>query len=1180
VSESTGVTSDSNEPTVIERLERICDRFESEWRAGRRARIEDYLADLSPAARPAVLRELLLLELAYRRLAGETPIADEYEPRFPEHKGLVRATLAHLPDHTVSPGAAGAARWRGGAPDASRFHILRHHATGGLGEVYVARDHELSREVALKAIRDECADDPQSRARFLLEAEITGSLEHPGVVPVYALGQYEDGRPYYAMRFIRGESLKEAIERFYHSGTGGRETSERALEFRKLLGRFVDACEAIAYAHSRGVLHRDLKPANIMLGPYGETLVVDWGLARQDAELVNARENETSVSWPAQGQAGRHTLPGSPIGTPQYMSPEQATGRLDLLGPHTDVYGLGATLYSLLTGRPPFQERDLATMLSNVARGNFPRPRAVNRPIEPPLEAICLKAMGVELKARYASPGDLADDLEHWLADEPVTAYRDPLLTRLTRWGRRHRHWVTGAAATLVVAVAALSVGTALIGRERSEALHERDRAEINLGVARQVVDEMYTRVAGLMTDRGHMDTFERELLERAQRFYEQFALAQSQKAEIRYEASRAGLRVADIRARLGRNSEAESSYERAISGLARLTADYPAETSFQRTLATGHHDLGVLLRTLGRTEEADGQFQRAHAILDALSRRDSTTLDVQADLARLHNDRGVLLSSTGKPAEARAAFQQALAMRTTLANDHPESPRYQDELAETHHNLGMLARSNGTSEEVETQFQKALAIRRKLAVDRPRVAGYQYGLALDLNSLGNAYRVTGQFAKAEESYRDAVAIREKLAADHPHVPEYLNDLALSLANLGLFYRTIGQMREAESAYLRARELQTSLAADYPEVAAYQSDLGLTLNNLGVLYHYYSRGRADEASEAYQRALATRQKLAAEHPEVVAYREVLAQSWSNLGVFFYDTHAWADAESAYGHSIAITETLVQKYPENPDYQNELAKTKVNLGGLLGETQQWVDGEQLFQVALASQKELAERLPERIEITADLGGSEVDRGNFAKHKGEPSEAIGWFTSAVKTLESVLGREPRHGKTRHFLELAYEGRAECLTALGRDEEALNDWDRALQFGRDPPPQARRLARAATLARLGDHVPAVAEAATVSGLDEGENAFLAARVYAISSSAARADRALSSAERERLAQVYVERALELLLTAQRGGAFHTADRYNDLKNSRDFEAVRACEGFRTLMSDVGFPASPFAR
>jgi serine/threonine-protein kinase len=371
--------------------------------------------------------------------------------------------------------------------DGQRFRLLRPHARGGLGAVFVALDGELKREVALKQILDQHADDPTSRRRFIAEAEITGGLEHPGVVPVYGLGTYPDGRPYYAMRFIRGDSLKEATEAFHtapHPGPlpvgervpGGRvRGTSRELELRKLLRRFLDVCNAIDYAHSRGVIHRDIKPANIILGRHGETLVVDWGLAKAVGR-ADPSVGEKTITPSSSGSS--ETLPGSALGTPAYMSPEQARGDLDALGPRSDVYSLGATLCCLLTGKPPFEDEDVGAILRAVQAGRFAPPRQHDPSIDRPLEAVCLKAMATEPADRYASARALADDLERWTADEPVSAYREPLSRRLRRWSRRNRTAVTAASVALLAALLGLGTVAVVQARANGELLALNGRLE------------------------------------------------------------------------------------------------------------------------------------------------------------------------------------------------------------------------------------------------------------------------------------------------------------------------------------------------------------------------------------------------------------------------------------------------------------------------------------------------------------------------------------------------------------------------------------------------------------------------------------------------------------------------------------------------------------------------------
>ncbi len=436
--------------------------------------------------------------------------------------------------------ATSATNQGGTTSSADRFRVLRPHARGGIGEVFVAFDQELNREVALKEIQSRHRSHGSLRERFLREAEITGGLEHPGIVPVYSLGHYGDGRPFYAMRFIRGDSLKEAIDQFHSPRRTGvppvieaapptaspdaspadlptiiepktsppetQATSSAddvplvsreafaSVEFRKLLGRFIDVCQAIEYAHSRGVLHRDLKPGNIMLGKYGETLVVDWGLAKAAGKDDRFADSEEAAFVPSSGSGIEQTQQGSVVGTPGYMSPEQAAGKLDQLGPTTDVYSLGATLYHLLTGQAPITSKPrrsstanspamprpaMAELLKRVQQGEFPRPREIGPNVPKPLEAICLKAMSLRPEDRYASSSALADDIEHWLADDPVTVHRETALATAARWVRKHRAWAMSGAAALAVVAVVSSIAAVWINSARAKVVTAQ-QAEAN----------------------------------------------------------------------------------------------------------------------------------------------------------------------------------------------------------------------------------------------------------------------------------------------------------------------------------------------------------------------------------------------------------------------------------------------------------------------------------------------------------------------------------------------------------------------------------------------------------------------------------------------------------------------------------------------------------------------------
>jgi serine/threonine-protein kinase len=813
-----------------------------------------------------------------------------------------------------------------------RFRVLRPHAEGGLGKVFVAHDEELHREVALKEIQKRFADSPEHRSRFLLEAEITGGLEHPGVVPVYGLGRYPDGRPYYAMRFVKGDTLQQTIDRFHRADVPGRDPGERRLALRGLLRRFVDVCNAVGYAHSRGVLHRDLKPGNAILGDYGETLVVDWGLAKLVGRPAGSdgAAGVTLRPLSAEGLAPTHL--GVPIGTPAFMSPEQAAGKLGELGPASDVYSLGATLYCLLTGRAPVGAGDVGEVLQKVQRGEFAPPRQVKRGVSAALEAVCLKAMALRPADRYGTARALADDIEHWLADEPVAAYPERWPARLARWGRRHRPLVAAALAVLLTAVAALAAGIVVVNGERQ-------RTEQARRLTRQALDEMSSQVIEdwlARKGKGELEPAQRAFLEKALGYYEEFAKEAGHTEEVRQGVADAHRRVGNIRARLGEHGEAEAALRRALELYDRLGADFPAVPRYRQDLAGTHSNLGNLLADTGRQQEAEAAYRDALVVQKGLVAEFPALPEYRQELARTHNNLGALLWGTGRLKEAEAAYRDAGDLFRRLAADLPAVPRYRRELALTHNNLGVLLKDTGRPKEAEAAYRDALAIKRALAAEYPGVPEYRQDLALTHNNLGLLLKDTGRPKEAEAAYRDALAIKRALAAEYPGVPEYRQQLAATHANLAILLATTGRPQEAEAAFRDTRVVQKALAAEYPGVPQYRQELARTHNGLGIILK--DAGRPKEAEAADADALDILKALATEYPAVPQYQADLANTLEGLAELARGRKDYPAARRLLEAAEPYLHKALEANPRDPFYRavlrdcrQELAATLLDLG---------------------------------------------------------------------------------------------------------------------------------------------------------------------------------------------------------------------------------------------------------
>jgi serine/threonine protein kinase/tetratricopeptide (TPR) repeat protein len=781
-----------------------------------------------------------------------------------------------------------------------RYTLTRLHALGGIGRVWLARDDILDRDVALKDLRPEQSVLPHLQARFLKEARITGRLEHPGIVPIYEVGRRADGQaPFYTMRFVRGRTLSAAVAAYHRRRAQG---GAVALELRELLASFVAVCNTVAYAHSRGVLHRDLKPSNVVLGDYGEVIVLDWGLAKELApndttpcpsenvgpvgrsgpEATPASQYlPSSDQRPAPGGESDETRQGQVLGTPAYMAPEQAEGRLDLLSCATDVYGLGAILYVILTGRPPFICEDKSTLLRQVIHEDPARPRTVTDDVPAALESVCLKALSKYSADRYASARELAAEVQRWLADEPVTACREPWTMRAARWARKRRTLVVGTAIFLLSVVVALSVGTALIWQEqrrtaeqKDQAEQQRDRAEKNFDAARQLSHRLIEIAEKKIAPLPQTGPVRAELLEAALATFQPFLAGRPDDPELQEHVALLYRYRANVRRLLGDLATAELSFRESIR-LWEVLAAAENATLFRRIqLAETLRDFSTVQRLLGKLGAAADTLRRSLALAEPLRAAGLSETNSNRLLGTILVERSEVEHLRGQFPDAEQSCLRVAKIYSDLLAAPPGSRSAYDRLflAMVLTRLGACRLGQGRPAEAIDAHERAIRHLRRMGVKQDSNVKHYLGRAL-VEQGRTLSAIPERHEEAEIGLNEAIGFWEELIKQFPQTPFYHEWQAIAFQARGELRIVMKRPELAAKDLERSRLILEGFVKQSPTMPGYRGRLGRTYAALARLE--MARGNANEAAGWYKKAIESLRRAIEQDSENALHRILL-----------------------------------------------------------------------------------------------------------------------------------------------------------------------------------------------------------------------------------------------------------------------------------------------------------------
>lgn len=814
---------------------------------------------------------------------GEPVDPSELLARHPEMAERLRGYLSGLAlfHQAASPSWPAAIS---GGPDLGAvlgdFRLLREIGRGGMGVVYEAVQISLGRRVAVKLLPFTGPINDKQIARFKHEAQAAAQIDHPNIVPVFAIGQ-ERGIHYFAMQLIGGQSLSGLITEMRDEpphgaqGTGNVSQAADTLDHVMAVARMgVQAAEALGAAHEIGVVHRDIKPSNLLLDDKGKVWITDFGVARCRTESCL-------------------TETGYVVGSMPYMSPEQAMGQSAMVDHRSDIYSLGITLYELATLRHPCEGAAHAETAIEFSRSEWRRPRCWNNSIPLDFESIILKAMSESRDDRYATSQEMATDLQRFLEGKPILARPPSLGSRLEKWARRHQRMVAAAATTLAVCMLGLVVGLVMIGTERNarnaalktatennlRADQNYQRAEAKFRQAHEVLNRFGVRVNQLLANNvPGAEKVRRELLADMLPYYREFAREAAHDPSLQADLALTYSKIGHLSEQIGSQADAEEAYRDARNIFEQLVRSHPKNLEHQRSLALCCNNLGQVLQAAGKTTAAHHELQRALEIQQELAKDQPATADVNAQLATTNSNLGLLSSQTGEKLKAAEYYQAAIRLQESFRQAAPLDEANLNSLAASYNNLSALFLP-GRPAFAQKWVERALNLQLTLVRQYPTQRKYQSDLAVSYNNLGALHSRQDKFLEAELCFRDAITIQQRLVNISPLISSFRRELATSYNNLGMAQSNAMSLTEAAASFQSALEIQEELVNSHPRDVALLGGLGGIYNNLGMLLQ--QRQDLEGANAAYDKAIAAQRQAHYRAPRMAHIRESLSKHYYN-----------------------------------------------------------------------------------------------------------------------------------------------------------------------------------------------------------------------------------------------------------------------------------------------------------